>query len=530
MRFIKHMIFQLAFLLAIGGCNGDISSPVAIDPPIPRDLPKNPPNVDDGPKTGSTSSLLGVNATGSAKDFVNAIPGLSEPPIASLSNKFLMVKRSVGAIALIDALLIPLQASGKPYTDFAAFVAGLNSSNIETESTFRAIAAVIDALGLTKGYRITVEENGLNGVFNFRLLGGEPLGDTVQLAKNPSRAHNGNLSYKTNYAGPASFAQYFAAGGCTLASPASCSKKTLNAESALTFNDSSSLADVHMLAIPGETSLASGYVSSYQFAKTANADEIRVLFQVIKDVIDTKRATNIGANDFRLITNAGEHANQSVAHFHVHIVRGGFAKGALLQEPAITKENHRSTVSYSIKEVLGHVSQNSLVAFDIDETLLFEDGHHGHGKLGTKLAEGNNTTEMWTALTKMVNAGTTKVIALTARCHSQEAQTAMNALGLKLDATWLSGVNLTGFNTGSRRNIGAIFYACHTDKGEALIDIIKAPGMFNVERSLFLDDNLFNVNPVMNALKLKLPAIQSLSFFYKGLLHPTTNAPLNANR
>src|SRR5690606_25868722 len=110
------------------------------------------------------------------------------------------------------------------------------------------------------------------------------------------------------------------------------------------------------------------------------------------------RNDGIGANNFRLITNAGKHANQSVPHMHIHVVRGGNGQGPLASQPAIAKAIHRKFVTHDIKEILGHVILNTLVVFDIDETLLLENGHHSHGQLGTVLAEVQNTADMWNKL------------------------------------------------------------------------------------------------------------------------------------
>lgn len=89
----------------------------------------------------------------------------------------------------------------------------------------------------------------------------------------------------------------------------------------LAFNDINAAAPVHVLVVPkGE------YESFDDFVTKANMDVVANFFIKVQKIADT---LNICDNGYRIITNHGPHASQSVPHFHVHIL-GGRALGALL--------------------------------------------------------------------------------------------------------------------------------------------------------------------------------------------------------
>lgn len=93
-------------------------------------------------------------------------------------------------------------------------------------------------------------------------------------------------------------------------------------EHVLAFNDISKAAPVHILVVPrGE------YVSFDDFASNANPEIVAHFFGKIKDIALQAGLTETG---YRLITNHGADASQTVPHFHVHIL-GGRKLGGLLQ-------------------------------------------------------------------------------------------------------------------------------------------------------------------------------------------------------
>jgi histidine triad (HIT) family protein len=98
-------------------------------------------------------------------------------------------------------------------------------------------------------------------------------------------------------------------------------KKLYEDEFALAFEDIAPAAPVHVLVVPkGE------YVSFDDFATNAPAQQMKGFFSAVQAV-----ATKMGVaeNGYRIITNHGADASQTVHHFHVHIL-GGRSLGGLL--------------------------------------------------------------------------------------------------------------------------------------------------------------------------------------------------------
>ena len=85
-------------------------------------------------------------------------------------------------------------------------------------------------------------------------------------------------------------------------------------EHALAFRDISPAAPVHVLVIP-----RGDYVSFDDFVQKAGGAEVAAFFASVQKV-----AAQLGVQEggYRLITNHGKDASQSVAHFHVHILAG----------------------------------------------------------------------------------------------------------------------------------------------------------------------------------------------------------------
>ncbi len=98
-------------------------------------------------------------------------------------------------------------------------------------------------------------------------------------------------------------------------------KKIHEDQYALAFEDTAPAAPVHILVIPkGE------YTSFDDFATNATSEFLHGFFASVRAI-----AAKLGLNEngYRLITNHGADASQSVPHFHVHIL-GGRKLGALL--------------------------------------------------------------------------------------------------------------------------------------------------------------------------------------------------------
>lgn len=90
---------------------------------------------------------------------------------------------------------------------------------------------------------------------------------------------------------------------------------------ALAFHDISPAAAVHALVIPkGE------YLSFDDFAARATADTMHGFFRAVHKVA---QILGVEEDGYRLISNHGVDASQTVPHFHVHIL-GGEPLGGLL--------------------------------------------------------------------------------------------------------------------------------------------------------------------------------------------------------
>jgi diadenosine tetraphosphate (Ap4A) HIT family hydrolase len=89
----------------------------------------------------------------------------------------------------------------------------------------------------------------------------------------------------------------------------------------LAFHDISKAAPNHVLVIPkGE------YISFSDFTQKASNQEIVDFFKKVSEIANSLGLDKAG---YRLITNNGSDASQTVPHFHIHIL-GGRKLGGLL--------------------------------------------------------------------------------------------------------------------------------------------------------------------------------------------------------
>ncbi len=99
------------------------------------------------------------------------------------------------------------------------------------------------------------------------------------------------------------------------------SNKVYEDEQVLAFDDISKAAPTHILIVPkGE------YINFNDFVTKAKPSEITNFWQQISEI-----AAKLGLDKqgFRLITNNGTDAHQTIEHFHVHLL-GGKKLGPLL--------------------------------------------------------------------------------------------------------------------------------------------------------------------------------------------------------
>lgn len=91
-------------------------------------------------------------------------------------------------------------------------------------------------------------------------------------------------------------------------------QKIYEDENILAFNDISRASPVHVLVVPkGE------YVDFNDFVNKASAEIVVDFFKKISQIA---KELNIVNDGFRLITNNGSNAHQTVKHFHVHLLAG----------------------------------------------------------------------------------------------------------------------------------------------------------------------------------------------------------------
>lgn len=89
----------------------------------------------------------------------------------------------------------------------------------------------------------------------------------------------------------------------------------------MAFHDIAPAAPVHVLVIPkGE------YTSFDDFCRKAGVQAVGLFFEKVQAIATE---LELAATGYRLITNHGSDASQSVPHFHVHIL-GGRPLGGLV--------------------------------------------------------------------------------------------------------------------------------------------------------------------------------------------------------
>lgn len=82
----------------------------------------------------------------------------------------------------------------------------------------------------------------------------------------------------------------------------------------LCFEDASKAADIHWLFITKKQ-----YISYHDFTNNATPEEIQNFFCTINKVA---QKYGLDKKGYKLVTNNGKNAGQSVFHFHVHLLSG----------------------------------------------------------------------------------------------------------------------------------------------------------------------------------------------------------------
>ena len=99
---------------------------------------------------------------------------------------------------------------------------------------------------------------------------------------------------------------------CKIISGEIPSRKVYEDEKILAFYDIAPAAPTHFLVIPKE------HIAGASALTKANADIVAYIYAKIADI--TK---DLGLSSYRVVTNCGEDAGQTVFHLHFHVLAGG---------------------------------------------------------------------------------------------------------------------------------------------------------------------------------------------------------------
>lgn len=91
------------------------------------------------------------------------------------------------------------------------------------------------------------------------------------------------------------------------------SKKVYEDDMILAFHDISPMAKVHVLVIPKK------HIESANGVTPDNSEYVRHIFEKLPEIAKT---LGVAEDGYRVITNCGENAAQSVKHLHFHILGG----------------------------------------------------------------------------------------------------------------------------------------------------------------------------------------------------------------
>ncbi len=98
---------------------------------------------------------------------------------------------------------------------------------------------------------------------------------------------------------------------CKIAGGEIPSSKLYEDEQCFAFYDIAPQAPTHFLVIP------KGHIASVAEVTEENSAVVAHIFQVIADV-----AKKLGLDSYRVVSNIGEQAGQSVHHLHFHVLSG----------------------------------------------------------------------------------------------------------------------------------------------------------------------------------------------------------------
>lgn len=100
---------------------------------------------------------------------------------------------------------------------------------------------------------------------------------------------------------------------CKIVAKTIPAKLVLENDHACAFRDLHPVAPTHILVIP------KAHVVSIDDAVDASGDLVKHVMQMARDAA---RADGLKDSGYRLVMNTGQHAGQSVFHWHVHVLGG----------------------------------------------------------------------------------------------------------------------------------------------------------------------------------------------------------------
>lgn len=98
---------------------------------------------------------------------------------------------------------------------------------------------------------------------------------------------------------------------CAIAAGEIPSSKVYEDDLCLAFHDIDPQAPTHFLVIP------KAHIASVAEIGEDNSDQVAHLFEVI-----ARTARKLGLDSFRVVSNVGDQAGQSVKHLHFHVLSG----------------------------------------------------------------------------------------------------------------------------------------------------------------------------------------------------------------
>lgn len=100
---------------------------------------------------------------------------------------------------------------------------------------------------------------------------------------------------------------------CKIANKEIPSKIVLENEKVIAFEDLNPIAPVHILVIPKK------HIASVMGLKEEDTEYLKAVYEAIQEIAKQKKVDKTG---FRVLTNVGDDAGQTIKHLHFHVIGG----------------------------------------------------------------------------------------------------------------------------------------------------------------------------------------------------------------